>query len=1166
MTVIPMPDRDGSEPFLITGPLPGPGLTVIEASAGTGKTYTLTSLVVRYVAGGVPLPELLAVTFTRMATGELRDRIRARMVAVHDGLCGDPPAHTDPLVQLLGEGAEEQVAARTRHLADALADFDAATIATTHGFCQMVLHGLGSAGDTPADAVLLEDPTDLVGEVVDDLYLRWSLTKHGRPPFTPAEARRAALAAIRNPETAIFDYPSGDPPSPPDVLGRLARAARDEVARRLMQDDALTYDELLSRLARTLNDRDRGPEACRRLADRYRVVLVDEFQDTDPVQWTILRRAFGRTESGTHLVLIGDPKQAIYAFRGADVHAYLDAARQAQHRYTLRENWRSDQSLLDATDALFAPLQFGHPGIPFRSVRAAAGTSRPALPGAPMRIRLVEDDQSGIQKTAAKGYLQKSSLVEWIAADVAGDIARLLASGGTLPGERGTSEEIQPADIAVLTRTNPQAAAVRDALRAAGVPSVVAGADSVFKSDASLAWVHLLGAIQEPTSRSRLVALALSPFIGMRAGEVASAGEDVWEDLYDRVHRWAAVLAGRGVAALHRAITTEQGLPGRILAEEGGERTLTDLGHVAQLLHAEAAAAQVGASTLRSWLADRMKAVEDELADAEERSRRLDSDAAAVQVLTVHRAKGLEFPVVYCPFLWDGGQAEGGGRPVVFHDPDAGGGRTLDCGCLERAGAARKLYDAHAAIADAEGRGEDLRLMYVAVTRARHQVVLWWGRGYRSGCSPLGRMLLCRDPRSGEVGKAKVTEPNAKLIRPALEEIEKRAGGLVLVEVATGAAGGPVAPAEGAGTQPMLELARFDRSLDLRWRRASYSGITAAVHGDGAPDGVGSEPEEPGVADEPPAPEVTAVPVLEGAPDGAPAGSPARPSGPGRPAAGAGPASLWSAVAGGADVGTFVHRVLETADFSASDLRSELAAAVGAAGRYGAPPLDHTVLVDALEATLTTPLEPVAGGPALRDIGRGDRLDELGFELPVAGGDHPVGSVRITAIADLLDAHLPAGRQMAGYSARLRDPALEGSLRGYLVGSLDLVFRRRHDDGGTRWYVADYKTNWLGLPGEVLSPRHYTPAAMDAEMRHRHYPLQALFYSVALHRYLRWRQPGYSPEAHLGGVLYLFVRGMAGPDTPLVDGATCGVYRWPVPARLVVALSDLLDGPQEAAG
>jgi exodeoxyribonuclease V beta subunit len=210
--------------------------------------------------------------------------------------------------------------------------------------------------------------------------------------------------------------------------------------------------------------------------------------------------------------------------------------------------------------------------------------------------------------------------------------------------------------------------------------------------------------------------------------------------------------------------------------------------------------------------------------------------------------------------------------------------------------------------------------------------------------------------------------------------------------------------------------------------------------------------------------------------------------------------------------------------------------------------------VAGLRAALETPLGPLTGGLRLADVARADRLDELAFELPLAGGDRPSGRVTLDAIAAALDAHLPPGDPLAGYAARLRDPALRRTVRGYLTGSIDLVARV-----GEGYVVADYKTNWLAAPGEPLTAWQHRPAALAAEMERAHYGLQALLYTVALHRYLRWRLRGYDPGRHLAGVLYLFVRGMRGADTPIVDGTPCGVFAWRPPAALVTALSELLE-------
>ncbi|MBA2644123.1 MAG: UvrD-helicase domain-containing protein, partial [Solirubrobacterales bacterium] len=297
--------------FDVCGPLPT-GVTVLEASAGTGKTYTIAALAARYVAEGMPLHRLLLVTFTRMATGELRERVRERLGGVEHGLdrvlAGVAPGDGDEVVQLLAEGSVAEVTLRRDRLRRALADFDAATIATTHGFCQEVLGGLGIAGDLERDVTFVEEIDDLASEVVDDLYVR---RFHGgdAPPFRRSEAAEIARVAVQNPAAPIVPAAGADP----EMRRRFALAVRCELEQRKRRNAVMTYDDLLTRLDGALSS-DGGAAVATRLRERFAVVLVDEFQDTDPVQWRILQRAFGQ---GVALVLIGDPKQAIYAFRGA---------------------------------------------------------------------------------------------------------------------------------------------------------------------------------------------------------------------------------------------------------------------------------------------------------------------------------------------------------------------------------------------------------------------------------------------------------------------------------------------------------------------------------------------------------------------------------------------------------------------------------------------------------------------------------------------------------------------------------------------------------------------------------------------------------------------------------------------------------------------------------
>ena len=1133
------------------------GVTVLEASAGTGKTYTIAALTARYVAEGIPLERLLLVTFTRIATGELRERVRERLVSVERGLArrlagAEPPEDEDPVVTLL---AREDAQHHRENLERAIASFDAATIATTHGFCQEMLGGLGIAGDLEPDVTFVEDLSDLVDDVVDDLYIRRFAPKRlnpdGTAAFGRAEAGTIARAAIDNPSARIV---SDDSEVPKMRLG-LATAARREFEARKRSMLVMTYDDLVERLKSALAGPG-GAAVAAQLRARYEVVLVDEFQDTDPAQWEILRLAFG--SGNTSLVLIADPKQAIYAFRGADVYAYLEAARAAETQATLPINWRSDQGLIDAHDALFSGVRLGHEGIAYRQVRAADAHQAPGMSGAPvaapLRVRVaLRDDLS----QTPRGYARAADARRHVVCDVAADIVSLLASGArvAVPGQRaaGSSEAIQPAHLAVLVRTNKQAAMIREALEDVGVPAVINGAGSVFGTEPARQWLRLLEALERPASIARAHSAALTAFVGWRAERLAEADDDSldWEDVHRRLHEWARVLRTRGVASLLETVmrdgTEGRALAARMLGDATGERSLTDLRHIGQLLHAAASEEQLGPTALTAWLRTRIAEAEIDTAD-EERSRRLESDAEAVQVLTIHRSKGLEFPVVYLPFLWEAGYIpDKPPRPVFFHDPEADDERTVDV-ALEGGDFAR-----HREQFIREQRGEDLRLAYVALTRARHQAVVWWAGSYDSRDSPLGRLLFARTD-SGDVEPSGGSVPADQAVVNRFRALADATGGPGhTISVERSALAGKVVWSAKRPPPAALEVAAFARDLDLRWRRTSYSDITAASH----EEWVTSEPEQPLLADEPPGPGVApSVPVAPEPTTGRPA-----------PEVDDRTPLALAAMPAGIDVGTFVHRVMEATDFAAPDLDAELAARIEEVhGRRAVDVGPAGTLAAGLRNVLETPLGPVLGERRLRDIARADRLDELGFELPLAGGDQPSGWLTLERIAAVLRAHTAADDPLAGYAERLDDARLRQSVRGYLTGSLDLVVRiadpadPAHPNGAPpRFAVLDYKTNWLGAPDEPLTAAHYRQDAMAGEMLRHHYALQALLYAVALHRFLRWRMPGYDPAVNLAGVVYLFVRGMTGADAPVVDGTRTGVFGWPAPPGLVPALSDALD-------
>ncbi len=1130
--------------FRVDGPLPT-GTTLLEASAGTGKTWTIAALVTRYVAEGVAsLDELLVVTFTRAASQELRERVREQLVAAERGLAAAlaaprPPAAGAPqrageptgdeLVAHLLDADDAVVAERHARLRAAVGAFDGATIATIHQFCQLVLRSLGVAGDTDAEARLVEDLEDLTTEVVDDLYLaRWAHAEDG-PPFDRGTALAIARAVVEDPRAAISpdDVPDGG--SVPAQRVAFARAVLAELERRKRRLGILSYDDLLGQLADALDDQDAPARA--RMRQRWRVALIDEFQDTDPVQWEVFSRAFDGVAT---LVLIGDPKQAIYAFRGGDIVTYLRAADAATTRQTLTTNRRSDGPLVDRLQVLFGGARLGDERIAVHPVRAHHEGSRLAGAGEPFRLRVARPEHLGLRPEA------RGRVDQWrahVATDMARDIKRLLTSGATFEGRA-----LEAGDVAVLGGRRADLQAAQDALAAVGVPAVVAAGGSVFATPAARSWRALLEALEQPHRADRVRAAALSPFVGRTAATLEEGPEDLTDLLAERMRDLGEVLAGRGVAAVLECAVLD-GMIARVLGTEGGARLLTDLRHIGEALHREAVERRLGVAGLLAWLREQM--ADDKAEVASERTRRLDSDAAAVQLVTIHGSKGLQYPVVYLPTLWD--RFVSGDPPPFPRFHDDAGHRCRDVG-----GPGPQQREAERRARDEEA-GETLRLAYVAATRAQSQVVAWWApAGKNTPASPLHRLMFGRRPGQADVP--------AEFELPDRDRLDRVLAGW---RDAGGPAPEPAVPAElpaadlPRGTEPLAARA-FTRDVDVTWRRTSYSALAAGGgvgHRDGSPL---SEPEDDArLRDDEPV-------EAEDAPDDAvPADGPAA----GDPDGLAAVPSPMASLPVGAAFGSLVHAVLEHADPAAADLAAELGGHLAEQlVWWPVGGLDAEELVAALVAVHDSPMGPLAGGRTLREVPLADRLRELEFELPLAGGDLAAEAgdpaVRLGQVAGLLRRHLPDDDPLRAYADTLdADPDLAGqSLRGYLTGSIDVVMRVPGADGEPTFVTVDYKTNWLGGAEGELTAHDYRPEALDAAMGASTYPLQALLYSVVLHRYLRWRLPGYDPERHLGGVLYLYLRGMCGPETPLVDGRPCGVFAWRPPTALVADLSDLLDG------
>ena len=1106
-------------PFDPTGPLPR-GTAVLEASAGTGKTYAIAALAVRYLAEGVvPADRLALISFSRIASAELRSRVRERLrssVATLTAHLAGTLTHTpDPTDALLLDAPPEQVHARLGRLSRATADLDGASIMTIHQFCQAMLDELGVLAEQDPQASLAEDLSLLVDQVVDDLYLARYAREGSEPPFTLEVARTLARDAVELPDAPLV---------PAGLSGRrgerlaFAAAVRDELAARKRRLGVFSFDDQLARLRDSL----RGPAgraSAERLRRRCQVVLVDEFQDTDPVQWEVLRSTF---HGEVPLVLIGDPKQSIYSFRGADVVAYTDAVAAADDTFSLARNHRADAGVVSVVTALFGHATLG-PGIDVPAVTASHAGSRLLVPpgspwGSPGRLRCVPADEPQRAGDARAA----------IVADLTVELAGLLESGAQVLDE-GLARPLRASDVAILVSTNRRGRQVADALTGAGVPVAFAGADSIFATSAAGDWLTLLRALEQPR-RPAIRAAILTDFVGADLTSLAGADDEQHTAWAGQLQRWGRVLAAHGVAALFAVVQAEGrdargGLAERLLRRPRGERDITDYRHLAEILNAQHTDGVRG-QALVAWLDEEVRRA----ASTSDRVRRLETDRFAVQIMTVHKAKGLQFPVVLLPEaadLWVPDDAAD--QALAFHSD---GRRVLDLGGSTAPG--RESRHAHYSAEQAEDR---LRSLYVAVTRAQSQVTLWWARTVATtAASPLHRLLFRRRDLAGP------PEAAYPLDAPPGDGHPRDLAWL-------GAAGcrvedcdprPPVRLARPAGSAPALRPAGFNRGIDLHWRRTSYSGLTEAVHAQAhlaAPDDPGNGAT---TADEP-AKDADATAATGTAAGGTP--------------------SPMADLPGGTAFGSLVHHVLENLDWHAPTRADEAGlaarlreATAAASARYPVPGVAPDGLAAALLPSLLTPLGPLSGGLPLAGVPVADRLSELTFEFALGAGR---SGATLADVASLLGRWLPPDDPLAGYPADLARPPLgDQVLRGFLTGSIDSVLRVPGPDG-PRFVVVDYKTNRLGAGDLVLED--YTRLAMVAEMSRTHYPLQAILYCVALHRFLAARLAGYEPERHLGGVGYLFVRGMGGRDVrPGADGTTTGVFDWFPPAGLVVELSGLL--------
>ncbi|MBD9483456.1 exodeoxyribonuclease V subunit beta [Pseudomonas sp. PDM14] len=1165
------------------------GRSLIEASAGTGKTWTLTALYARLLLEQqLSVSQILVVTYTTAATAELRERIRARLaelLAVYEGTPSKDGFLTELHRRHPGEDAR-------RRLLLAVHGFDEAAIFTIHGFCQRALQDSAFEAGGDFDSELTQDDREVLDALLGDAWrhvlaeadpawarylakqkitpalLRQRLRSHLGKPYLRIEPREqasgdelnaasraweraeqlwreqgaafveqlrghdglsqsthkaakfqlwaAGLDAYFADPAALFEVPDGlgkfgaaalhkatkkgfDAPQSAiaeafdglsEALGAAVPAGRQklialqvqlldqlnaELPARKAAQRLLAFDDLLNRLNEALHG-PAGDDLATTLRTQYPLALIDEFQDTDPVQYRIFDRIYPVVPgtAGGDLCFVGDPKQAIYAFRGADLATYLTARDAAARCYDLPFNYRSTPQLIDALNRLFdRPQPFAEIGLDYPRVSA----------GDKPRAQLVLPDDIDAAPLALvwlgdEGF-NKGRAGEIAAIDTAQRIAGLLAAsaeGTAYFADDGQRTPLRGGDIAVLVASHREAASVAGELATRGVPSVRRGRDSVWHSEEAGELAAVLAAYAEPGREGVLRYALASRLLGRDAAQLARCQDDerAWDKERADAEQYHQLWQQHGFMRVFRAWLDQEQVAERLLAGIDGERRLTNLLHLAELLQTECLQ-RPGLEALLAWF-NGQRGSEGAGEDAQ---LRLESDAERVQIVTIHTSKGLEYPLVFCPFLWDGrllGQHTDSAR---CHDEH--GQPLLDLGSAQ--------LDEHLETARREVFAEKLRLTYVALTRARDRLWLHWGpvavpkpnqktaalpdEGLHSSALAWllhGRHLLGEDALA-ELA-AYLNEKPGVALGAELDRLAESSEGMI-ARIALlnreASAGGEQRAQAPAALQP------FQRSLHSAWRIGSFSGLSAGMHME-APDR-----------------DALALPAAS------------------EPGAG------FFAFPRGARAGTCLHAILEDWARDKAPLAELVAPALTAHGIDAE--LWSAVAGQQLQQVLDTDLD--GSGLTLASLQRGRRLPELGFTFPVKNLD--VQRLRVL----LADPAMGLAEPLRLAAERLEFDSLEGFLKGFI----DLTFE--HDG---RWYILDYKSNWLGPDAS-----HYGGERLLQALAGEHYYLQYLIYLVALRRFLRQRLADFSND-QLGGAYYLFLRGMpqagvyfARPSDELLD-------------------------------
>ena len=1180
---------------------PGPGVFLIEASAGTGKTYSIANLYLHFILQKRRVNEILVVTFTEAATKELRERIRANLADAYQVLIGQ--CQDETVGSILGNYDSGQAKGL---MEAAILNFDQAAIFTIHGFCQRMLQENAFESLSLFDAELTENEDDIRQELVQD-FIRsrtyeassssslnqemlinlaknyggqiivdvvnssdfeqykqnfldlWDIhgeeqteilkeskaishakTKPHHPDKFEAYIRDIeALKAGEKPagllsavsaysQSVIFSVQGKNKIAPEHELFESAEkllpflgdasAKSDFIqyyaanyASKKEELNILTFDDLILKLYQALEFEEEDGPLHQRIREQFKVALVDEFQDTDPVQYEIFSSLFANKEKcpDHSFYMIGDPKQSIYAFRGADIFAYLDAKSNSDQMFTLDTNYRSEKGMVDGINNFFsvkgetqafayAP-QEDKEGINFDPVNAGAGEigkrelfldSDPAM-ASQLQLQWIGSEA---EKPPAK-----SAVIPLVPAIVAKEIIKLLnlsAAGKALFKAGKKVEALKPGDIAVLANNHRQTADIKKELNAHGIPCVIQKSGNVFDSAEAGSLLRFLEAVVHPREKT-ITPLLLSTFFNYSAAEITGLSSadhfELLKEFVDYRNRWDQ----RGFLQTLQAFMSRHRVFNRVLASNAGERVISNIYQLREILHTEEQSKGMGIAGVIRFLSEKIYSDDK---DDERYLQRLETDEDAVQILTIHKSKGLEFPVVFCPYMWTNSYDMYRGAKGEYSKNGDFAFHNKDNESLFSLNEMEPQRDEFRNFWRREKLGEQIRLLYVALTRAANRCYLYWGDinnepsvfSYLADTEFYSEQLLL-----GEVPKL---NPAAR--KHFWQDVLGSHPSISFTEV-----DGEDIPQLNYQEEESIKL-QVPRQVKLsfsKWMNGSYSSLIK-FH---SKVSFALEDEQTKDDDD----DLTALTLIEDEEE----------------------ASGFFAFPKGATPGTAIHEMFEHIDFQDSSNWAEivdeklLKYRLHADGQNDETSQERrSACLDMIDKVIHSELQ---GGFSLSEISLHQRLDEMEFYFPVKNID-------LERIVSLFIKHYKNDERIV-FAEDLRTLNYEMD-QGFLNGAIDLAFEK---DG--RFYILDWKSNHMGNDYE-----DYHVQAVKDKVREKLYFLQYHIYTVALHLYLEKYLENYSYKKHFGGVYYAFVRGMK-------PGSNTGVYFDRVPEGLVKDLVKL---------